>query len=95
MEIQELIRHFWQRWTIEWLPGLSKRYKCTESRKDLKPGDVVLVMNTNHKRGHWPLGRIIEVFPGKDGHVRLAYVTLGQYMLVRPISKLFVRYRNG
>lgn len=50
MEIQELIRHFWQRWTIEWLPGLNKRYKCTETRKDLKPGDVVLVMNPNHKR---------------------------------------------
>ena len=86
--IQELIKHFWQRWIREWLPGLSKRHKWTKTRKDLKPGDVVLVMNPNLPRGHWPLGRIIEVFPGKDGHVRVAKLLLGQNVLVRPISKL-------
>lgn len=48
----------------------------------------MLVMNPNHPRGHWPLERIIEVFPGKDGHARVANVSLWQYMLVRPISKL-------
>ena len=69
--IQELIEHFWLRWIGEWLPGLSKRHKWTKTRKDLKPGEVVLVINLNLPRGHWPLGRIIEGFPGKDGHVRV------------------------
>jgi len=30
----------------------------------------------------------LEVFPSKDGHVRVAKVLLGQNVLVRPISKL-------
>ena len=63
-------------------------HKWTKTRKDLKPGDVVLVINLNLPRGHWPLGRIIEVFPGKDGHVRIPKVLLGKNVLVRPISKL-------
>jgi hypothetical protein len=49
---------------------------CWSSVSDLKPGDVVLVINPNLPRGHWPLGRFIEVFPGKDGHVRIPKVLL-------------------
>jgi hypothetical protein len=77
-------------WSLEWLPRLSKRHKWTKTRKDLKPGDVVLVINPNLPRRHWPLGRLIEVFPGKDGHVRIPKVLLGQNVLVRPISKLCI-----
>jgi hypothetical protein len=61
---------------------------CWSSVSDLNPGDVVLVINPNIPRGHWPLGRFIEVVPGKDGHVRIPKVLLGQNVLVRPISKL-------
>ncbi|CAG2252551.1 unnamed protein product [Mytilus edulis] len=86
--IQELIRHFWKRWIREWLPGLNKRDKWTKTKRDMKTDDIVLVMNPNVPRGHWPLGRIIEVFPGKDGHVRVAKVSLGQTVLIRPITKL-------
>lgn len=86
--IQELIRHFWQRWIKEWLPGLNRRNKWTKTEKDLKINDIVLVMNPNLQRGHWPLGRIVDVFPGKDKHVRVAKVKIGQNLLVRPITKL-------
>ncbi|CAG2242219.1 unnamed protein product [Mytilus edulis] len=79
--IQELIRHFWKRWIRQWLPGLN-------NKKGHKTDDIVLVMNPNVQRGHWPLGRIIEVFPGKDGHVRVAKVSLGQTVFMRPITKL-------
>ena len=56
--------------------------------EDLKVDDIVLVMNENVSRGHWLLGRIKEVFPGKDGHVRVTKVRLGETVLVRPLSKL-------
>ena len=36
--------------------------------------------------GHWPLGRIIEVYPGKDGHVRVAKVQVGKEEFLRPIT---------
>ena len=45
-------------------------------------------MNQNVSRGHWPLGRVIEIFSGRDGHVIVANVRLGETVLVRPLSKL-------
>ena len=62
---QELVRHFWYRWLREWIPSLSNRRKWLKEERDLQSGDVVLVMSPNTLRGHWPLGRIIEVYQGE------------------------------
>ena len=35
----------------------------------------------------WPLGRVIEVYPGKDDHVRTAKLQVGEKQYVRPISQ--------
>ena len=86
--IQEVVRHFWNRWLKEWVPGLNTRKKWVHPQKDLKEGDVVIVMNQNEPRGNWPLGRIVEVFPGSDGHVRVVRLKIGTNTIVRPISKL-------
>ena len=45
-------------------------------------------MLPNTPCGHWPLGRIVEVYQGKDGHVRVAKVQVGKSQLTRPILKL-------
>ena len=86
--VQELVRHFWQRWLREWLPGLSSRKKWNQERRDLHTGEVVLVMSTDTARGRWPLGRVTEVYPGPDGRVRVAKVQVGQNSITRPITKL-------
>lgn len=82
------MRHFWHRWLREWLPGLNPRRKWFHAQRDLQVGEVVLVISPGSPRGHWPLGRILEVYPGKDEHVRVAKVQIGQNTLVRPITKL-------
>ena len=38
-------------------------------------------MSPNTPCGHWPLGRIVEVYQGKDGHVRVAKVQVGKSQL--------------
>ena len=38
--------------------------------------DIVLIIDPAHRRGEWPLGRVKEVFPGPDGVVRSASVTI-------------------
>ena len=86
--IQELVRHFWQRWLREWLPALAARKKWTQERQDVKVGDVVLVISPDTSRGNWPLGRVLEVYPGTDGRVRVAKVKVGQGTLVRSVTKL-------
>ena len=85
---QELVGHFWHRWLRRWIPSLSNTRKWLKEERDLQSGDVVLVMLDNTPRGHWTLGRIVEVYQGKDGHVRVANVQVGKSQLTRPISKL-------
>ena len=67
--VQELVRHFWHRWLREWIPSLSPRQKWFKMKKDIKPGNTVLVVSPDTPRGQWPLGKILEVYPGKDGHI--------------------------
>jgi len=64
--IQELVRHFWYRWLREWIPSISPRRKCFKLKPDVKPGDMVLIVSSDTPRGQWPLGRVLEVYQGKD-----------------------------
>ena len=86
--VQELVRHFWSRWLREWVPGLNARKKWFHPQRDFQVDDIVLIISPDTPRGNWPLGRIIEVFPGKDGHVRVASVQVGKNVIKRPIVKL-------
>lgn len=85
--IQELVRHFWYRWMREWLLGLNVRKKWNRTRKDISECDIVLVIEPNLPRGHWQLGCVLEIYAGKDGHVRIARVKVGQKSMTRPITK--------
>ncbi|XP_068674533.1 uncharacterized protein [Montipora foliosa] len=86
--VQELVKHFWHRWIREWLPALIVRRKWLTVERDIQVDDVVLVMSPKTPRGHWPLGRIVEIYPGKDGHARVAKVQVGREELLRSITKL-------
>ncbi|XP_065194926.1 uncharacterized protein LOC135826224 [Sycon ciliatum] len=86
--IQELLGHVWRRWIQEWLPQLSKRVKWTADQRNVKVGDVMLLLSPDTARRKWPLARVLEVYPGKDERVRVAKVQVGDRTLVRPINRL-------
>ena len=86
--VQELVMHFWQRWLKEWLPGLNPTTKWHKEKRNSKVGDIVIVISPDNPRAHWPLAKVIQVFPGKDGKVRVAQVQTGQKLLKRPVNKL-------
>ena len=86
--VQELVLHFWNRWIREWLPGLNPRKKWLRESGQLQVGDVVVVMSRTMPRGKWPLGRITETYPGKDGIIRVAQVKVGETIMKRPAVKL-------
>ena len=86
--IQELVRHFWNRWLREWLPRLSARTKWSQPGRDFKVGDVMLVITAGTTRGNWPLGRILETYPGKDGRVRVAKIQVGPGTFTSSVTKL-------
>ena len=86
--VQELLHHFWTRWIQEWIPGLNARKKWFKSQRDVQIGDVMIVISPDTPRGNWPLGHVLDVYPGKDGHVRVAKLQVGSGTLTRPVTKL-------
>ena len=87
-KLRGIISRVWRRWLKECIPALNSRPKWTSEFRDLKVGDVVLVIQPDTPRGRWPLGRIAEVYPGRDGHTRVAKVACGVKTVLRPINKL-------
>ena len=65
--IQELMRHFGE----QWLPRLNARQKWYQAQRDVQIGDVMLVISPDTSRGNWTLGRVLEIYPGQDGHMRV------------------------
>ena len=49
----------------------------------------MLVETDGTKRVNWPLGRIIEIFKGRDGNYRVAKVKVSTGVLIRPIQRLY------
>ena len=86
--VQYLADLFWHRWIREYLPLLQEKQKWVTRRRELKVGDIVLVLVEQTPRGTWPLGRVLEVIRSKDGQVRQARVKMQSGEYTRPISKM-------
>ena len=89
-QVQAVSEQFWHRWTHECLPALNDRRKWRTEERDLRVGDVVLLLGVKPARSQWPLGLIIEVFPGPDGVVRSATVRHRGTELRHPVVKIFL-----
>ena len=87
-QAQYLANLFWRRWVREYLPLLQARQKWTKPVRNFVKDDLVLVKADNEPRGHWPMGRIVEAYPDKHGHVRSVKVRTASGYLVRPVTCL-------
>eukprot|EP00117_Sycon_ciliatum_P044560 scpid87342/ scgid32128/ len=84
--IMTVKEHLAKRWREEYVVGLSS-YQSEQAR-EVKPGDVVLVIDDQKMRHLWKLGRVIEMFRGRDGKRRVARVMIGQSTLLHAIQRL-------
>ncbi|KRZ51812.1 hypothetical protein T02_2473 [Trichinella nativa] len=69
-----LVDNLWKRWKSEYVVNLSQRKKWTKSKQEPHVGDIVLVSEDDVLTHMWPMARIIEVYPGRDGVVRTVKV---------------------
>ncbi|KAF8790972.1 hypothetical protein HNY73_005911 [Argiope bruennichi] len=77
------------RFRLEYLGQLRQQTKKMIKPYDFKVGEVVIVEVTNQKRLNWPLGKTTEIFPGKDGSVRLVKVKTKNGEFLRPVQRLY------
>ncbi|UYV63876.1 hypothetical protein LAZ67_2005872 [Cordylochernes scorpioides] len=68
------------------LKGLTRRRSKT---RPIKVGDLVLIGQDNAKRVNWPLARVVEVYPGRDGPVRVAKLRTSKGVQIRPVQRLY------
>ena len=57
------------------------------SRRNLAVGDVVLMVDDSSLRSCWPMARVIEVMPGRDGCVHRVKMKSKTSELECPINK--------
>ncbi|CDQ97861.1 unnamed protein product [Oncorhynchus mykiss] len=88
---QRLVTSFWNCWQRDYLLDLKSAHRCdTPQPTPLKAGDVVLIGEDNTPRQTWKLGKIEELFPGRDGLVISCSVrTASGTLLRRPIQLIY------
>ena len=88
--LKKIIEHFKRVWKRDYLIALRERNYGSQKASNLtslKINDVVLVQSDSC-RGDWPLGRILDVHPDKDGIVRSADVLCKGTSSIRTLEKL-------
>lgn len=87
-KIQTLRENLRVRFRSEYL-GQLKLVNDKRTTRSATLGELVLVGSDNAKRLDWPIGRIVEILPGKDGPARLVKVQTSRGLMLRPIQRLF------
>ncbi|GFQ76390.1 nose resistant to fluoxetine protein 6 [Trichonephila clavata] len=95
-EINKRIRHVQaireqlkKRFKIEYLGKLREETQHHRKSRPLTVGYVVVRENNLRNRTLWSLARIMELIPGKDGHVRVTRVRIETGELVRQVQRLY------
>lgn len=91
---QVITQNYWERWLKEYLPTLAKREKWIERSDPIQPDDIV-VFPDEQRVGRWLKGRVVEVYPAKDGQVRSAKIKVENGEYKRPVINLSVLEVKG
>jgi hypothetical protein len=75
-------------WYTDYLQCLQVRTKNYKEQVPISLGELVILKDDNIDQGDWPLARIIELCPGKDGIVRVVRVKTSAGSYLRPVTKI-------
>ena len=64
------------------------------ARRNVKVGDVVVIVDVNEARCHWAMGRVMKVHSGRDNLVRVVDVLSRGKMMARPVTKVVVALQS-
>lgn len=83
-----MTQQFWSKWYKDYLVQLQNRPKWKNSLPNLKVNDLVLLKEDNLPCQKWPMARVIEVLPGKDGKIRVVKIRTSKGIHSRSVSKV-------
>lgn len=85
---QIMADQFWSHFLRQYLPQLQSRQRWQRPNDDLTLGAVVMIVDPQLPRAHWPVGRVEKLIPSKDGCIRSAEVKVNDRTYWRPMSRL-------
>ena len=86
-----IVQHFWSKWSQDYLHSLQQRSKWrSNSTLTYDVGSLVIIKEDNTPPITWKIGRIVQVFPGHDGLVRVALVKTNEGCFKRAVARLCV-----
>ena len=93
--VQHTVNEFWCHWRKEFLQSLQERKKWTNTKRNLKVGDIVILQEANTIRNDWYMCRVMETYCNEKGFVRSGRSKIGSVdqagrnnIVDRPVSKV-------
>ena len=91
-QLSSLLKKFEKHWTELYLTSLRERHYGNNPTASqicpLKIGDLVLVDLENNHRNLWPMGKIVNLFSGRDGQIRSVRVEINGTLYERTLNKV-------
>ena len=80
-----------KRWKHEYPAALRERQNFSHKgiTRKVKIGDIVMIKGESKNRGHWKIGKVSQLYTGKDEVVRAVQIQVETKFLVRPIQLLY------
>ena len=85
---QSLVQHFWKRWSTEYLRLVMKFTKWKHPSRNVQVGDLVCLREDGLVPTTWPLARVVAVYPGSDGLVRVVSLKTSKGLYKRFVTKV-------
>ncbi|KAL3049857.1 hypothetical protein OYC64_012009 [Pagothenia borchgrevinki] len=85
---QMMVYHFWVQFIRSYLPSLQVRQKWRQHTDGLLQGTVVMIVDPQLPRAHWPVGRVVKLNASADGCIRSAEVQVRDKTYLRPVARL-------
>lgn len=86
--IQQRVQSFWAQWSAHYLQRQQSISKWHHASNAVQVGSLVLISDERLPPCKWPLARVLDLHPGKDGLARVATLKTATTTLTRPLTKL-------
>ena len=88
------VRHFWKRWSSEYINILRRFNKWHSPSRNVQVNDIIVLQEDNLVPTRWPTGRIVKTYPGKDSLVRVVDVKTNHGVYKRLVVKIALLLAN-
>ncbi len=92
--VKRISADIWSCWLSRYLQSVQSRSKWSGVKRNFDLGDIVLLKDEALHTRSWPLGKVVQVYPGSDGLVRVVDLLLNGKKYKRATNRLVLLVPN-